>query len=234
MQSNVTRIDRRAVLTGAGATAAALAASTLPAEAASGPSMADLIQAHDEAHRAFLVAIDRQQEVERAYDEAHPENEVVFRLSTGDGVSLYLSDAMEREFEEARARIRRSYAESIGRVGVLSYVDSDMEARAVASLRKMEQADVRRLRGVANKEQARQDEAGVTEAENHRRAACEAMDQAGIDLLSYRCRTVEEAEMRRAYIMTPGRNSLGHIILNSLQDGGDEFIEALLQGTVPA
>ncbi len=233
MQSNIHQPDRRAVLTGTVATAAAVAATALPAVAESNPSLAELIEAHKVANHRFCEACEREETASNAYRDTYP-REIVVPLSIGGGVSLYSSSNMDHEREEARQRIRKAYDEAVSHLRQLSRIDEAMAQDATAKLRAMERRDARRLGRMVRDETARQEAFGWQQAERERAAASLAEDEAELAILRYHCRTAEEAKMRHAYIMTPGRENVGHIIYHSLIGGGEEFLDALLASTVPA
>jgi hypothetical protein len=216
-------VNRRAAMVGAGATMAALAASTRLAPAAASPLL-DLIESHKRAHAAYILSLDTQEEVEFAYRDAFPAKELLVPLSIGGGVSLHLGS--ERHVDDCRAAIARAYkakeASLPSVVGSLGIASADEVTRR---LRKAQGADLRTMRRMVAEDMAQREAFGLLSADRAVKAASEAEDDAEAALLAYPCLTREEIRMRAGYVTSPGSGSL---IYDGLTSGTDFLVSALL------
>lgn len=220
------QINRRAAMLGAGATMAALAASTRPAPAVASP-LVDLIENHKRAHAAYDAALCVEGDLDQAYSDAFPEKEKVVPLTIGGGVSLYV-DSDYQHVDDCRSAIAKAYkakeAALPSLVGSLGIASADDVTRR---LRKAQADDLRAMRRIIAEDTAQREAFGLLPAVRARDAASDAETEAAAALLAHPCLTVEEIRLRAEYITSDPMGS-GGTIVGGLECGDGRLLRALL------
>lgn len=212
-------INRRTALT---VVAAAPAAVAMAAPAQSGQDIYALIEAHKAAMQRFDAIIDLHEEAEDRFRKDWDANPVMVPMAilpNGQHVSPWcdirlndrdqLLSGINRYYEEGCAGIRWVRAVSPERADELEAVLKGMKRRAVAYIKKAEAMLAER-----------EDQAGLTEANELYHAASEAEVEARADLVAYRPRTEAEAKAKAEYLK-------GCAALH--EEWGQGFVESLVQ-----
>ena len=165
-------ISRRAVLR---ATPAAVAAISLPTVAVASTDEIDrLIEAHREAHRAFIEAIRSEEALEQAYQRAYPEIIEVPSLLGGTLGRIYMHDP-EHEAERFKTIIAEGFETHRQRVAkMLSAIDPDIAETARAAIDAAEAENQAVVDRVFAEEEARREAFGLGEARREWQRTCDA------------------------------------------------------------
>lgn len=208
--TNTISPNRRAVLTGLAA--AAVVGAAVPAEAASS-DLPRLIEDHRAAYRAFIEAIDLEQEVEAAYEAAHGDTIIVPSLLGG-------GYGMSNGYDDCKKHIAAGDENQRERLKQLSRVAPELAEQVRAVMDAKEAENMVLVDRVFAEEEARQEAFGLAAAKRNYHATSDAERDAAIAICAYPCRTLEEARLKAEYLATaPGLN-------DELQP---EHVEALLQ-----
>jgi hypothetical protein len=194
-------INRRNVLAGTAATAAALAFMASPADADTSPLIA-LIGVHKAAYAAFLEAIDRQEDMDSSYF-AGSKKEIIVPLSITGGVSLNTDwDQAEWAVADCRKRIVSAYDDQRSRLAAMERYAPDLHKAALEELRIKQIADLREMRSQARAEQRRQDEHGYGGANRRYWETSGAEMGALTAICAFRCATDAERAMKGEYLLS--------------------------------
>ena len=212
-ESHTTSPSRRALVAGI----AAAPAMALPAVAAS-MDLARLIENHRAAHAAFVDAINHQQAVESAYEDAYPEPIIVPSL-LGGGYS------MSNGYEECKKHIAAGYENQRYGLNPLSRVSPDLAEQVRALMHAKEAENMVLVERVFAEEEARREAFGLVAANRKYAATDDAENDAAVAICAYPCRTIEEARLKADYLRTAP----------SLSDGLQSWhVEALIESLTAA
>ena len=130
------------------------------------------------------------------------------------------SISLGREFCEQH--LADAYANQRDRLKGLAKVAPDLAEQARQVIDAMEAQNKVLLDHMLAEEEARREASGLADAELNWERTEEAEHEAAIAVCSYRCRTLEEAQIKAKYLASaPG-----------LKDMWDEHVEALLQSFI--
>lgn len=220
MPSNVHKLDRRAVLTGAGATAVALAASTIPAEPAVSPLVA-LIKAHKRANAEWLVWVTRLDEESTAAGKLDHAEPILAEIFPGHHKQLSEDTDLAQEVADMFDKARKACHTS-------NFIGT--QARAVA-LKELDIAEREaRKRCAVALRNWRVRHRGYLATKRAYERTCDADRAAGYAILSYPCATVEENRIRAEYLLGIGREWPGKDLFHRMEADPD-MLSAFIRST---
>ncbi|WGJ13772.1 hypothetical protein QEV83_13915 [Methylocapsa sp. D3K7] len=202
---------------------AAIPVVSVPAFAgvASAPPLLGLIDAHRAAYNAFDRAISRESELEEAYKEAFPPEEMPFiqnLISDGCGCG------MQHGLERSKEIIAGSYQHQRNALTPLSRIAPELAEQGRAALDAKEIENMELVDRLFADEEARKETFGLAAASRVRDAVSNAEDEALTALCAYPCETIAEARIKAEYLVS----------MPTFSDGlPDHQVEALLLSFLP-
>jgi hypothetical protein len=198
---------------------AALPIASVPAVAgiAGASPLRGLIDAHRVAYDAFIQAIDREDELEGAYKEAFPPEEMPFvpsLLGAGGGCG------MQHGLERSKEIIAESYQRQRDALTPLSRIAPELAEQARSALDAKEAENMELVARLFADEEARKDTFGLAAASRAWSAACDAEDEALTALCAYPCENIAEMRIKAEYLV-------------SMPDELQDHVDALLQSFLP-
>lgn len=180
------------------ATIAAAPALAFPAFAQAKSRLADLIEAHRSAAAAYLAAVEAEEAIEDLRDTDFLE------IALRQGRIQVEPDKIGRAVVEKQIRDSyrgaRVFADNAHRV----LLDDQVFAAQSAALDAAEAADLATVAAAYESYEARPAGRAVAQAVERTARASAEEDAAMLALCSYRCKTIEEAGQRAAYLLGPG------------------------------
>lgn len=216
------KINRRAVLTCTVATAAALAATPLPADAAESPVVA-LIEAHKVANAEWLKTVQAEDEASSVAMDQDRDDPILAEVFPGHHQEIHnstdLGHEVARLHEEARQKIVKSR--------VLS---EDIRSAALADIDRAELEARKRCAASLRRWKARRKANGYEAANRAYHVAREADRQAAWAVVEHPCRTMEENRIRAEYLLQETRDAPGKDLRYSMEADAD-MLEAFIRST---
>jgi hypothetical protein len=205
---------------------AALPIASMPAVAgvAGASPLRGLIDAHRVAFDAFCQATDRENELEEAYKEAFPPEEVPFVPSLLDAGSC--GCGMQNGLERSKEIIAGSYQHQRNALTPLSRIAPELAEQARSALDAKEAENMELVDRLFADEEARKETLGLAAAERAWAATNNAEDEALTALCAYPCETIAEARIKMEYLASTSDELQSHhveaLVLSFLPQTNDE------------
>jgi hypothetical protein len=197
---------------------AALPIASMPAVAgvAGASPLRGLIDAHCVAFDTFNRAIDREQELEEAYKEAFPPEQMPF-------VPILLGGSHDMRYgvDDCREFITIIYERQRERLFPLSRIAPELAEQARSALDAKEAENMELVARLFADEEARKETFGLAAASRVRDAASDAEDELLTALCAYPCETMAEARIKAEYLVSTSDELQSH------------HVDALLQSFLP-